>query len=212
LLPLAVVAPPLLFGQTRLNFESRVAANGDGEIVLTNRSNVAITAYVFEIFREPCNPIEAERHVFAGYDKETMPDGKGVPPLASQARNIGASHCNKDGTHSPAKASLKVALFANGEKFGDERWAAILRQHRQFELRRIDGAIVAVTQAETVAQLRKAGASFSQIDAPQIEFYGAVDPYEMAINQLTEQRRAELLGTLEAWRSGLQQELRQPAK
>ena len=120
LIPLFAV---VLAGQTRLTFESRVAPNGDGEAVLTNRSNAAIIAYVFEVLREPCNPIEANRHIYAGYDSAFAPSGGAVQPSASRTQNIGASHCNKDGAQSPARAALKAALFADGTSFGDSQWA-----------------------------------------------------------------------------------------
>lgn len=219
LFSLLAVSP--LHGQTRLSFESRIAANGDGEAVLTNQSNAPIIAYIFEIFREPCNPIEADRHIFVGYDAGTTPDGKGIQPFASRTQNIGASRCNKDGAHSPAKASLKAALFADGTKFGDERWVAILVQARKFELHRIDGAINALkeikrtqTREECVALLEKAKASFRQMEEPQVEFSGVDDPYETAIRQLTdnqtaplENQVADLVVALQAKRSKIQNEL-----
>lgn len=208
-------------GQARLSFESRIAANGDGEAVLTNQSNAPIVAYVFEILREPCNPIDADRHIFAGYVAGATPDAKAIQPFASRAQNIGGSHCNKDGVYSPAKASLKAALFADGTRFGEERWVTALLDNCKFELKKIDAAIKAMQEIkrtepreECVALLEKARASFHQMPEPRVEFSGA-DPFEAAIRQLAddqtaplENQVADLVAALQATRSKIQNELR----
>jgi hypothetical protein len=221
-LPFSLFAAVLLLpSQMQVSFESRIAANGDGEAVLTNRSDSTVTAYVFEIFREPCNPIEADRHVFAGCDGALTPDSHGIRPSASRTQDIGASHCNKAGVHSPATAVLKAALFADGSTFGDERWVKALVENRQFQLRKIDETIrvlkelkPAQTREDYVAVLRKTQASSPPSQEPRIEFYGAADPYETAIHQLTEKiteplknRVADLLIALQAQRNKIQNEL-----
>ena len=220
LVPFSLLTSSLLPGQARLSFESRIAANGDGEAVLTNRSNAPIVAYLFEILREPCNPIEADRHIYAGFDAGITPDGKAIQRFTSRIQDIGASHCNKDGAHSPAKASLKAALFADGTKFGDLRWVTILLQNRKYELQRIDGAINVLREIkgspirqEYVALLEKAKGAFPRMNEPQVDFSG-VDPFESAIRQLTgnqtapvENQVADLLAALEAERARIQNEL-----
>jgi hypothetical protein len=156
-----------------LSFESRVAQNGDGEAALTNRSSVPIVAWIFEILREPCNPIEADRHIYVVYDSASAPDGSTLPPLASRVQNIGASHCNKVGAYLPNHASLKIALFADRSWFGDQHWLDILRRDRQVRLERIDRAIQALkqmsgseTRSQCVALLEKARASLPQAEEP----------------------------------------------
>jgi len=205
-----------LLAQTKLSFESRVALNGEGEAVLTNRSSVPIVAWIFEVLREPCNPIEANQHTYAGYDSAAMPEDSAIPALGSHVQNIGVSHCNKVGTHSPNRASLKIALFADGSSFGDQQWLKILRRDRRLRVERIDRAIHALkqmngseTRSQCVALLEKAGASLPEAPEPQVE-YAAPDPFESAIRELTEQQTtpvkseiANLLSSLLASRDRL---------
>jgi hypothetical protein len=215
----AVVLLPLLGsllpGQTKLSFQSRVAPNGDGEAVLVNQSNSPIVAWILEIFREPCNPIEAGRHIYTGYDSAS--DGTAIQPSVSHTQNIGASHCNKIGLSSPAKASLKLALFADGTSFGDSQWVAILLRDRQSRLQRLDRAIQALneikgthTRPQSVALLEKARASLPEMEDPRVEFSTA-DPFETAIRQLTDNQTAplakqvsDLLAAFQAERGRLQ--------
>lgn len=192
----------------------------EGEAVLTNQSKIPIVAYIVEVFREPCNPIEADRHLYLGYDAASSPDGKPIPPLATHIQNIGASNCNKSGTHSPAKASLKVARFADGTVFGDGRWAAILQQNRTVRLGKINGVLhflEQITKSETrqqyITQLEKGKASFPQDETPEIEFSVESDPFETAIRLLqdnpaapVETQLANLLGALKGERSKLENE------
>jgi len=196
-----------------LNFECRVAANGDGEAVITNQSASPLTAYVFQVLREPCNPIQANEQVFRGYDASTAPDGKSIPPFASTIQNLGASYCNKDGVTSPAKALLKAALFADGSSYGNKQWVEILLQHRALELQRIDGAISALisgtgrknTRQEYVVLLEKAEASSNQPkeNSPPVEF-SDVDPYETAIRQLKANPAAPLQNQIDGLLAALQ--------
>lgn len=196
LLPL--LASSLLPGQTKLSFQSRVAPNGDGEAVLANRSNSPIVAWILEIFREPCNPVEASRHIYTGYDSASAPNGTAIQPSASHTQNIGASHCNKIGLSSPAKASLKVALFADGTSSGDSQWVAIVLRNRQSRVQRLDRAIQALneitgtqTRPQSVALLERARASLPEVEDPQVEF-SAADPFETSIRQLTDNQTAPL--------------------
>ncbi len=192
----------------------------EGEAVLTNQSKVPIVAYIIEVFREPCNPIEAERHIYLGYDAASSLGDKPILPSKSHIQNIGASNCNKSGTHSPAKASLQVARFADGTIFGDKRWAAVLQQNRVARLNKINGVLRIIEQMgnselrqQYLTQLEKANASFRQEETPEIEFRGESDPFETAIRLLRdnstapgETQVANLLSALKMERSKLQSE------
>jgi hypothetical protein len=195
---LLLLAASTLFSQTKLSFESRVSPNGDGEAVITNRSNVPMVAWVFEILREPCNPIEADRRIYAGYDSASEPDGVALQPLASRVQDIGASHCNKAGTHSSNRASLKVALFADGSSVGDSGWLDILRRDRKIRLQRIGYAIQALremndaqTREQCVASVEKVRGALPQAEEPQIE-YSVPDPFDAVVRELTDKRSAAL--------------------
>lgn len=215
-----LLAAPLLSAPQPLSFECRVAANGDGEAAITNHSTVPLAAYVFEVLREPCNPIEADQHDIRGYDAATAPDGKALPPSASRAHTLGASHCNKTGVNSPATAVFKAALFEDGTTYGDRQWAETLLQHRSFCARRIDGAIHALTSGtggkttrpEYLRLLSQARTSSGQPgqNFARVEFRD-VDPYDLAARHLTAARSdslvtqvQDLLATLQAMRGKLQ--------
>ncbi len=209
---LLLLAASTLFSQTKLSFESRISPNGDGEAVITNRSNVPMVAWIFEILREPCNPIEADRHLYAGYDSASEPDGTALQPLASRVQDIGASHCNKAGTQSSNRASLKVALFADGSSVGDSGWLDILRRDRAIRLQRIGYAIQALremngsmTREQCVASLEKVRSALPQAEEPQIE-YSAPDPFDAVVRELTDKRSAALNDQIAGLLSRLQTE------
>jgi hypothetical protein len=210
LLPLLVAST--LLSQTKLSFESRTSPNGDGEAVITNQSNLPMVAWIFEILREPCNPIEAERHIYAGYDSAEEPDGAALQLLASRVQDIGASHCNKAGMHSPNRASLKVALFADGSSVGDSGWLDILRRDREVRLQRIGRAIQALKEKDCIqtrercaAFLEKARDALPQAQEPQVE-YSVPDPFEGAIRELTDNRSGPLNRQIAGLLSRLQTE------
>ena len=210
LLPL--FATSTLLCQTKLSFESRVSPNGDGQAVITNRSNLPMVAWIFEILREPCNPIEAERHLYAGYDSASEPEGATLHPFASRVQDIGASHCNKAGTHSPNRASLKAALFADGSSVGDSGWLDILRRDRKVRLQRVGHVIQvlkemngAQTREQCVAFLEKARDALPQAEEPQVEYF-APDPFDAAIRGLTDNRSEPLDDQIAGLLSKLQTE------
>lgn len=195
---LLLAVSPLLLCQTNLSFESRISPRGDGEATLTNRSNIPVVAWIFEILREPCNPIEADRHVYAGYDSASAPDGAILGPLESRAQEIGSSHCNKAGTSSPNKASLKVVLFADGSSVGDSYWLDILRRDRRVRLKRIGHAVQVLKEMngtqkreQCVALLNKTRAALPPGEEPQVQ-YSTPDPFDMAIRELTQNRSTPL--------------------
>ncbi|MGC2403827.1 MAG: hypothetical protein WA510_28800 [Acidobacteriaceae bacterium] len=199
-----------------MSFHSQVSAEGDGEAVITNQSKLPMAAWIFEILREPCNPIEAGQHAYLGYDSASVVNGA-LQPSASKVQDIGASHCNKIGTHSPNRASLKVALFADGSFVGDPGWLNILRQNREARLDRVNRAIEALkkvdsaqTREQCLAYLDKARYPLPAEGDPHVE-YSVPDPFDAAIRKLTADRStslrnqiAELLTQLEAERGRLE--------
>jgi hypothetical protein len=217
LLPL--FAASTFLGQTKLSFESRIAKNGDGEAVITNHNNVPMVAWIFEVLREPCNPLEADRHIYEGYDSAFTPDGAALQPRASRAQNIGVSHCNKVGTQSPNRASLRVALFADGSSVGDSGWLEILRRDRRGRLQRIGRAIQALkeltgaqTREQCLRSLEKARDTLPRAEEPQVE-YSIPDPLDGVVRELTDNQSAMLnnqigglLSRLEAERGHLERQ------
>jgi hypothetical protein len=119
------------FAAEPVQLESRVDTNGDGEAVVTNRGKVPLTAWIFEIMLEPCNPAQMREQHTGGYDAQTAPGGKPLAPASSMTQNIGASHCNKDGVSIPAKALLRGAVFADGSTYGEKVWVERLLRDRQ---------------------------------------------------------------------------------
>jgi hypothetical protein len=215
LLPL--LAASTLFSQSKVSFESRVSQDGDGEAVITNQSKLPMVAWIFEVLSEPCNPIEAERHRYVGYDSASEPDAAALQPLASRVQDIGVSHCNKTSTHSPNRASLKVALFADGSSVGDSGWLPILRQNRDVRLQRISDAIQALdklnstqTREQCVAFLEEArhplpAAEEPGAEGPQVE-YSTPDPFDAAIRELRDNQSAPLKNQIAGLLSQLQTE------
>jgi hypothetical protein len=217
LLPL--LAASTFLGQAKLNFESRIAKNGDGEAVITNQNNVPMVAWIFEALREPCNPIEAERHIYQGYDSAITPDASPLQPQASRAQNIGASHCNKTGTQSPNRASLKVALFADGSSVGEANWLETLRRNRRIRLQRIERTIQALqeqpcaqTREQCLTSLEKIRGTLPQAEEPQVE-YSTPNPLDGVIRDLTDNpsttfanQVGELISRLKAERGHLEKQ------
>ncbi len=119
-----------------VQLESWVDANGNGEAMVTNRGNVPLTAWIFEIMLEPCNPAQTREHHTGGYDSMTARQGKALAPGASITQNIGAAHCNKDGVSIPAQARLRGAIFADGSTYGDKTWVERLLRERQLKMRK----------------------------------------------------------------------------
>jgi hypothetical protein len=192
--------------QEPLSFQWRVTGNRNGEIVLRNNTSVPLTAYLFEVTREPCNPIEAIQKTFRGSDAITTLDGNAVQPFTSRIEDLGASRCNKDGVSSPVKATFKAALFADGLSYGDKEFTDILLQHRKFRLQSIDSVIAALesgpqgrkTRQEYVALLEKAGrtADEPRQDLQRIQF-SDTDPYQQAIRELTKNETMPLQSELD---------------
>ena len=201
-----LLAWPVRATQAPVTLQSRIAANGDGEAILNNQSAVSLTAYVFEVLREPCNPAQARERILRGYDARTAPDGKTVPPFGLRTENLGVSHCNKTGVHASARALLRAALFADGTKYGEKEFAEILLRHREWQLQRIDGVIRAlksglerkITREEYVALLKERQVSLreSKDDSPPVEF-ADVDPWETALRQLTAKAAGPLPAQIE---------------
>jgi hypothetical protein len=207
-----LLAPAVLPSQTRSSFEARIAPNGDAEAVITNQSNLSMVAWIFEVLSEPCNPMEADRHIYLGYDSAIEPDGAALPPMTSRVQDIGASHCNKAGTQSPNRASLKLVLFADGSSVGDSRWLDILRRDRRIRLQRIGGAMQALKKAncdgthqQCVSLLEKMRKALPQQEEPHVE-YSNPEPFDAIIRELTEDQSAPVQNQFAALLSQLQTE------
>jgi hypothetical protein len=120
--------------QDSIGFDIRVTPEGEGLAVLTNRGKTPVTAYLFQVLREPCNPIEADRLHYAGRDALAALGALPLPPAATRSEPLGASTCNKDGVSTPIRAVFKAALFETGV-YGERYWIVILRAHRKLRLR-----------------------------------------------------------------------------
>jgi hypothetical protein len=197
-LAVLLLVPSNLLSQVRVSFESRVSPSGDGEVAITNQGKFPIVAWILEILREPCNPIEANRHTYAGYDSVTSPGVAAIQPLKSRIQDIGASNCNKAGTHTPNRASLELALFADGSSVGNPTWLGILRKDRMFLSQRIDRVIRSLRETsctrkreQCVASLEKAREALPPTGEPHVQ-YPAPDPFDTAILELNGNRSAPL--------------------
>src|SRR5215203_463776 len=110
------VALSTLAIQAPMTLESRVDGRGEGEAVITNSSAVPLTAYVLQVFLEPCNP-SPRPDVLRVFDTAQAPDH--TPLMASQTRveGLGVAHCNKIGTSIPGRAELRAAIYQDGSTF-----------------------------------------------------------------------------------------------
>jgi hypothetical protein len=172
--------------QKLVTFECGVAPDGAGQAVVTNRSTVRLTAYVLQVISEPCNPIEAGRQVFRGYDAITA-DSKPIEPSASRTEALGVAHCNKDAVSTPIKALFQAALFEDGATEGEKKWIDALIRHRKIRLQQWDALGDALqsardrnlTRQQMVTLLRK-----SSGDASQAIAFSDADPFQIAISEL----------------------------
>ena len=126
--------------QPPLTVASRVDPGGEGEAVITNLSTVPLTAYVLQLFLEPCNP-SPRPDVFRVFDTVQTPDQG--PVLTSQVRieALGVAHCNKIGTSIPGRGELRAAIYQDGSTFGQQRWIDALLERRRRQIAEIDTAI-----------------------------------------------------------------------
>jgi hypothetical protein len=127
----------ILRAQAPVTLESRVDSSGGGEAVVTNLKAVSLTAYLIQVFLEPCSPSQRPA-VFRAADAALAPDGVPLGPFQSRAESLGAARCNKVGVSVPARAELRAAIFQDGTSFGEQQWVDALLESRRFQLDRIE--------------------------------------------------------------------------
>jgi hypothetical protein len=139
-----------------IDFDVHVTPEGEGLAVLTNRGKAPLTAYLFQVLREPCNPIEADRLHYAGRDTlAALGAPVPLPPTATRSEPLGASRCNKDGVSTPIRAVFKAALFEPGV-YGERYWIVVLRAHRKLRLRQWSLVSTALQSAGSATSRRQA--------------------------------------------------------
>jgi hypothetical protein len=116
---------------------SRVDSTGSGEALITNLKAVPLTAYLIQIFLEPCNP-SPRPEVFRASDSVLTPGGASIAQSQSRREPLGIAHCNKVGVSVPGKAELKAAIYEDGSSFGEAKWVNSLLDNRRFQLEQIE--------------------------------------------------------------------------
>jgi len=124
-------------GQVPVTLTSRVDSKGNGEALITNLKAVPLTAYLIQIFLEPCNP-SPRPDVFRASDSALTPGGAPIAQFQSRTEPLGIAHCNKVGVSVPGKAELKAAIYEDGSSFGEPKWVNSLLDCRRFELEQIE--------------------------------------------------------------------------
>jgi hypothetical protein len=105
--------PPLCrsgcLGASSVTLESRVDSRGGGEAVITNLKAVQLTAYLIQIFLEPCDPFPRP-DVFRAADAALTPGVEALRQFQFRVGPLGAAHCNNVGVSVPARAELKATI------------------------------------------------------------------------------------------------------
>jgi hypothetical protein len=176
-----------LSAQAPVMLESRVNSNGGGEAILTNRSSVPLTAYVIQVFLEPCSPTPRPAQ-FRSADVVLTTGQEPLAPSQSLTVPLGAAYCNKDGVSVPGRAELKAVLFQDGASFGEASYVNALLDIRRFELEQADIVLSRLMAA------KQEGASRQDILAdlerrltvsnPTLALPLPVDLRELALNSL----------------------------
>jgi len=130
------MAAVVALAQTPVRLESRVDTKGAGEAVITNLKSSPLTAYLLQVYLEPCSPTQRSPAVFRGFDAALS--GEPLPQAHSRTENLGAAFCNKDGVSVPAKAELRAAVFQDGSFWGDAQWVNSLLNNRRFQLQQFN--------------------------------------------------------------------------
>jgi hypothetical protein len=146
----------ILRAQAPVTLESRVDSSGGGEAVVTNLTAVPLTAYLIQVFLEPCSPSQRPA-VFRAADAALAPDGVPLGPSQSRAESLGAARCNKVvGVSVPARAELRAAIFQDGTSFGEQQWVDALLESRKFELDQIETVL-------NVLKARRTGSASAEV-------------------------------------------------
>lgn len=184
-----------LQAQAPAALEWQVDSNGGGEAILKNRSSVPLTAYVLEVFLEPCSPTPRPAQ-FRSADLVLTPGRQPLAPSQSLTVSLGAAYCNKDGASVPGRSELKAVLFQDGSSFGEARWVNALLEVRRFQLEQVEIVLSRLRTAkqegasrqEILADLeRRLTASNRTLALPL-----PVDLRELALNNLKGDRESSL--------------------
>ena len=135
--PLLFCAGAAALAQAPVTLESRVDSKGGGEAVITNLKAVPLTAYLIQVFLEPCSPAPRP-DVFRAADVALTSGADPLPQFQSRTEPLGAAYCNKDGVTVPARAELRAAIYQDGSSFGEPRWVNSLLDSRRFQLEQLD--------------------------------------------------------------------------
>jgi hypothetical protein len=135
--PFLLCAGAVLLAQVPVTLESRVDSKGGGEAVIANLKAVPLTAYVIQVFLEPCSPTPRPAQ-FRAADATLTPGREPLPQFQSRTEPLGSAYCNKDGVSVPARAELKAAIFQDGSSFGEAQWVNSLLDSRRFQLEQIE--------------------------------------------------------------------------
>jgi hypothetical protein len=136
-LPLLLYIGAGAWAQVPVTLTSRVDSKGSGEAIITNRKPVSLTAYLIQIFLEPCNP-SPRPEVFRAADSALTPEVEPLAQSQSRLESLGAANCNKVGVSVPARAELKAAIYQDGSTFGESTWVNSLLACRRFQLEQIE--------------------------------------------------------------------------
>lgn len=135
--PFLFCAGAAALAQAPVTLESRVDSRGGGEAVITNLKGVPLTAYLLQVFLEPCSPTPRPA-VFRAADVALTPGGEPLPQFQSHTEPLGSAYCNKDGVSVPARAELKAAIYQDGSSFGEPQWVNSLLDSRKFQLEQFE--------------------------------------------------------------------------
>ena len=138
--PFLLCAGAVALAQAPVTLKSRVDSRGGGAAVITNLKAVPLTAYLIQIFLEPCSPAPRPA-VFRAADAALTPGGEPLPQSQSRTEPLGAAYCNKDGVSVPARAELKAAIYQDGSSFGEPQWVSSLLDSRRFQLEQLEIAL-----------------------------------------------------------------------
>ena len=135
--PFLLCAGAVLLAQVPVTLESRVDSKGGGEAVIANLKAVPLTAYVIQVFLEPCSPTPRPAQ-FRAADATLTPGREPLPQFQSRTEPLGSAYCNKDGVSVPARAELKAAIYQDGASFGEPQWVSSLLDSRRFQLEQLE--------------------------------------------------------------------------
>jgi hypothetical protein len=174
------------WGQVPVTLTSRVDSSGSGEALITNLKPVPLTAYLIQIFLEPCNP-SPRPEVFRASDSALTPGGSPIAQFQSRMEPLGIAHCNKVGVSVPGRAELKAAIFEDGSSFGEPKWVKSLLDCRRFELEQIETVLTKLRGEAGRARGKTLDADIDEALAREkksFAFSCALDVRELALENL----------------------------